>query len=151
MKEKRIVRAVISAVGFVLLFQTNAHAVHALVPVGEAAGIALEACGALVVGFAADSPAKDAGVKKGDSIVSADGGIFSWQPNSEQDTFFVNTLNRETSRKKISDALSSLTGRPCSFETAARTPGAGKNDDSEEAYINRLYETFGKEPVIVKE
>ena len=84
-------------------------------------------------------------------IVSADGGIFSWQPNSEQDTFFVNTLNRETSRKKISDALSALTGRPCSFETAARTSGAGKNDDSEEAYINRLYETFGKEPVIVKE
>ena len=84
-------------------------------------------------------------------IISSEGNIFRWQTSSVKDTFFLNTLGRESTKKKISDALTSMSGRPCRFETVACHSGNGVRDDSEEAYINRLYETFGKEPVIVKD
>ena len=84
-------------------------------------------------------------------IISSEGNIFRWQTSSDKDTFFLNTLGRESTKKKISDALTSMSGRPCRFETVACHSGNGVRDDSEEAYINRLYETFGKEPVIVKD
>ena len=86
------------------------------------------------------------------TIVSAEGNVYRWQSNSDGEAFFCNTLNREAPKKKIADALNAITGQDnCAFETVARNSGSRQKDDSEEAYINRLYETFGKEPVIVKE
>ena len=74
MKKKQRIRACWAAFGLILLFQANARAYSSpLVPVGEAAGIALETRGALIVGFSERSPAKDAGILEGDSILSADG------------------------------------------------------------------------------
>ena len=85
-------------------------------------------------------------------IISSDGDVYRWQCNSEGEAFFSNTLNREASKKKIAEALNAITGRSgCAFETVSRISGSRQKDDSEEAYINRLYETFGREPVIVKE
>ena len=46
---------------------------HKLVPVGVAAGINLETQGALIVGFAQESAARDAGFLEGDSILSING------------------------------------------------------------------------------
>ena len=84
-------------------------------------------------------------------IVSTENDVFVWQTDSDGEAFFITTLSRETAKKKIGDALSAVTGRACIFEPSARSAGTGKKDDSEEAYISRLYETFGKEPVIIKD
>ncbi len=84
-------------------------------------------------------------------IIETDGTRFRWQPGSEKDDFFLNTLSRESTRKKIGESLSALTGRECIFDTVSRKAEAGRKDDSDEAYIHQLYETFGREPVIVKE
>lgn len=46
---------------------------HKLVPVGVAAGINLETQGVLIVGFAQESAARDAGFLEGDSILSING------------------------------------------------------------------------------
>ena len=73
MNGKQRIRAGAAALGLVLLLQANARAAVALIPVGEAAGIALETQGALIVGFSERSAAKDAGIRTGDSIVSVDG------------------------------------------------------------------------------
>ena len=84
-------------------------------------------------------------------IAAVEDDVFRWQANSEEDMFFFNTLNREMTKKKIGEALSLLTGRSCVFAPSAKPEASGARNDSEAAYINRLYETFGKAPVIVKD
>ena len=85
-------------------------------------------------------------------IVSADNHVFRWQTNSAQSSFFVNTINRDANRKKIAEALSELSGTACRFEVVSQAGSEpAVKDESEDAYINRLYETFGQEPVVVKE
>ena len=83
-------------------------------------------------------------------MIGAENDVFLWQPNTAGDQFFVTPLSREGTRKKIGETLTALSGRPCHFGTASTT-GPAKKDDSDQAYISRLYETFGREPVIVKE
>lgn len=84
-------------------------------------------------------------------IIDADSDIFRWQPKTPGDDFFITTISRESSRKKIQEALSELTGRECTFEAVPRDAGPGKQDESESNYINKLYETFGQKKVVVKE
>ena len=84
-------------------------------------------------------------------IVDSGSDIFRWQPKTPGDDFFITTISRESSRKKIQEALSELTGRECTFEAVPRDAGPGKQDESESNYINKLYETFGQKKVVVKE
>ena len=47
----------------------------------------------------------------------------------------------------ITDALKELAGTECSFEAVAFSDAAPAANQTEEAYIQQLYDTFGKEPV----
>lgn len=84
-------------------------------------------------------------------MIGTEGDLFQWQPNSPGDDFFVTTLSREATKTKIGKALSALAGHPCYFETVSRGAGTAQKNDSDQAYISRLYETFGQEPVIIKD
>ncbi|MBQ1504741.1 MAG: PDZ domain-containing protein, partial [Oscillospiraceae bacterium] len=70
MKKNHARRAAFLAVCLFALCAFPAHAASPkLVPVGLAAGIALETQGARIVGFSEHSPARDAGLMEGDSIL----------------------------------------------------------------------------------
>ena len=84
-------------------------------------------------------------------IITNNGDRFVWQPASESDAFFLNTVGREDKKNQISSTLSELTGRPCSFETTEAGTKNTQEDDSDQAYIETLYQTFGKEPVDIVE
>ena len=84
-------------------------------------------------------------------LISAEKDFFRWQPETPGAESFVTPLSRDTTKKKISDTLNALTGRNCSFEPVSRGADPSKRDDSEKAYIDRLYETFGQEPVVVQD
>ena len=74
---------------------------------------------------------------------------YVWQPASEKDVFFLQTVAREDKKTQIRNALSELTGRSCGFSTADLSKKTASASDSDQAYINTLYQTFGKEPVDV--
>lgn len=84
-------------------------------------------------------------------LVDGKADIFRWQPDSSGGSAFIAALSREGTRKKIGEALTALTGRPCTFEPDAVGSLKERKDDSEESYIGRLYETFGQEPVVIKD
>ena len=85
-------------------------------------------------------------------IVSTDGDRFIWQPASADASFFVRTVGREEKKKQISTTLDELTGRSCSFDVQeAGTQPVPDALSDDQAYINTLYQTFGKEPVDIVE
>ena len=75
-----------------------------------------------------------------------------WQPSRKEGSeFFINTLNREDKKAVIQQGLKELTGKEMLFEAAPVSEGKETVNQSENAYINQLYETFGKEPVDIVE
>ncbi len=76
MNSKKVLQAGLLAACLFLVGPFHANAAmqaQKLVPVGIAAGINLETQGALIVGFANNSAARDAGLLEGDSILSING------------------------------------------------------------------------------
>ena len=84
-------------------------------------------------------------------IVRIENNTYIWQPSSEKDAFFLRSVGREEKKKQIEAALSELTGEPCGFNTAEIGSESPKEALSEQAYIESLYQTFGKEPVDIVE
>lgn len=82
--------------------------------------------------------------------ISCSGTEVRWQPvKTEGSEYFVAPLNREEKKEEIMKCLKDITGVDYSF-TASACAGTAENkadSNSDDAYINRLYETFGKEPV----
>ena len=76
--------------------------------------------------------------------------VYIWTPGSDKDDFFLTALKNEQKKKKISEQISALAGKPCRFETAKRSSSpVPQGDDPEKKHINMLYDTFGKEPVVI--
>ena len=69
-----------------------------------------------------------------------------WRPlKTEGAAFFIGSLNREEKRNKIMQCLQDVTGKEIPFSAVDI---AVKSDvGTDDAYIGKLYETFGKEPV----
>ena len=83
-------------------------------------------------------------------ITGTEDNVYTWTPNTEKDDFFLAALNTEQKKKIISEQISSLAGASCRFETARRSSSSVlQEDDPEKKHINMLYDTFGKEPVVI--
>lgn len=81
-------------------------------------------------------------------LLTGKGNTVQWQPKMKEGSeFFLLSLNKEDKRKIITDALKELAGTECSFEAVAFSDAAPAANQTEEAYIQQLYDTFGKEPV----
>ena len=65
----------------------------------------------------------------------------------EGSEFFIGTLNREEKKGKIIECFRSITGTAYSFTAESLSQDPGKNDASDQGYLESLYKTFGKEPV----
>ncbi len=85
--------------------------------------------------------------------IAGEGENILWHPiRAEGSQFFIGPLNKEEKKAKILQGLKELTGKDYTFTaTAAAEKPAGGMNSSEEAYISRLYETFGREPVDIKD
>lgn len=81
-------------------------------------------------------------------ISSASGDLIRWQPNKKEGSeFFIGSLNREDKKTVIQQGLKEIAGKELLFEAVSVTDVNEPASQTETAYINRLYETFGKEPV----
>ena len=80
-----------------------------------------------------------------------DENVYSWQPKQTEGLeFLIDSLKKDERRQKILKGLKDITGAECHFEIV-QSGHVRKEDVSEKAYINQLYETFGKEPVVIQE
>lgn len=85
-------------------------------------------------------------------LADCKGDEFVWQANQTgAESMFAGPLNQPARKQKICDCLSEITGRTCSFRTLAQGEKAKAEDGADEAYLNRLYESFGAERVAVAE
>ena len=80
--------------------------------------------------------------------ISCEGTEIRWSPlKAEGSEYFVAPLTREEKKQEILQVLREITGNEYSFAASARTENQTAQSNKESAYINSLYETFGKEPV----
>ena len=82
--------------------------------------------------------------------IDCEGNEIRWTPlKAEGAEYFIAPLNREEKKAEIRNILKAVTGADYGF--SAGIPAARENSqaakNSDDAYINSLYETFGKEPV----
>ena len=71
-----------------------------------------------------------------------------WSPlKAEGSEYFIAPLNREEKKKEILECLKQITGTEYNFSAVAYTESCTDESNTEEAYIKKLYDTFGKEPV----
>ena len=82
-------------------------------------------------------------------LTSGKNSHFIWQANrKEGENLYISSLNQPDRNKKICDLLTELTGSPCTMK--AEPHGAAPADDgSDDAYLAKIIETFGSEPVDV--
>lgn len=82
-------------------------------------------------------------------LISGSNNHFVWQANQKEgENLYISSLNQPERNKKICDLLSELTGAACTMK--AEPHGAAPSDDgSDDAYLARIIETFGSEPVDV--
>ena len=84
------------------------------------------------------------------SLVRSGGNRFIWQANrKEGEKQFVTALNKPEKREAICRILSEISGTDCEFTAAERDEQTTAHDKNEEAYLDSIYETFGKESVQV--
>ena len=101
--------------------------------------------------FSKDEPSLWSMLTQG-RIQSPEKDLIRWQPNKKEGSeFYLITLNRDDKKSKIVQSLKEITGKEYRFEALAPTGNTGSGNNSDEAYIGRLYETFGKEPVDIVE
>jgi DNA polymerase-3 subunit gamma/tau len=86
--------------------------------------------------------------------ISCTGNEIRWSPlKAEGAEYFIAPLNREEKKAEIRNILKAVTGTDYAFTAgiAPATESSQTENNSDDAYINRLYETFGKEPVDIVE
>ena len=75
-------------------------------------------------------------------------GKYCWQANrKEGEQQFILALNKPERCQVISEALKNITGRDCVFAAVQRDSAPASDNSSDDAYLETIYETFGKEPV----
>ena len=84
-------------------------------------------------------------------FVGCQGNLYRWESPMGMD-FYVTALNSETKRAAVAGALTQAAGAECRFE--AVQPGQAEQsagDGEEEALLESLGETFGKENLLIQE
>ena len=85
-------------------------------------------------------------------IASVTDGHVRWQPNRKEGSeFFIGSLNKEDKKTAVQQILKEMTGQDLLFEAVSVSESSESSSQTETAYINTLYETFGKEPVDIVE
>jgi len=83
-------------------------------------------------------------------LLSCKDGHFTWQPSrKEGEEQYISALNRPDRNKVICECLSEITGRNCTFTAVGHSAESSSCDESEQAYLENIYDTFGQEPVDV--
>jgi len=81
-------------------------------------------------------------------IISAADQYFRWQANSiDGEEQYISLLNRPEKSGFISKKLSEITGKTCNFQAVGHQFSASAGEENDDAYMAKIYETFGHEPV----
>ncbi len=87
----------------------------------------------------------------GEAIMTGSGEI-SWRPEQTDGlNFLIDSIKKEDKKQKIQSALQEITGENYRFVIRENDSRPSNEDSSEKAYIEKLYETFGQEPVDIRE
>lgn len=82
-------------------------------------------------------------------LVSSSGYRYRWQAaRQEGEQQYIAALNKAERNSTISSILKDITGTDCTF-SAIRHDEVPQEDESDDAYLATIYETFGREPVDV--
>ena len=82
------------------------------------------------------------------TLADAENNIIRWMPGkADGSAFFTGTLNKEEKKGKVLQLLKEITGNDYNLVAVDFSENTVSAKDSEEDYINSLYNTFGKEPV----
>ena len=77
---------------------------------------------------------------------------FLWQPcRKEGEQQFITALNKPERNKVICECLGEITGQECTFKAVGNGTDSGAEDNSDDSYLESIYETFGKEHVNIIE
>ena len=83
------------------------------------------------------------------SIVSSIDNHYRWQTGQKEgEKQYIIALNKPERNKTICDCLKEITGAECRF-TAVEKNSTETDGESEDAYLKKIIETFGREPVKV--
>ena len=81
-------------------------------------------------------------------IVSSENNHFCWQAGQKSGEHqYITALNKPERNKMICGCLNEITGEDCTFTAVAQDSAPAAEDNSDDAYLKTIYETFGKEPV----
>ena len=84
------------------------------------------------------------------SIVSCSDHHFRWQAGrKEGEKQYILALNKAERNRIICECLSEATGEECRFTAVENGTDPGADRSGDDAYLETIYETFGKEPVNV--
>ena len=82
-------------------------------------------------------------------LVGSSGYRYRWQASRKDgEQQYIAALNKAERNSIICSILKDITGTDCSF-TAVRHDEVPQDDESDDAYLATIYETFGREPVDV--
>ena len=84
----------------------------------------------------------------GGRFIGCEGDVFRWQSN-EADSIFMNTLNKEDSRARITQALTEAAGEGVRFE--AVIPGQKEERFEDDGFLKELKDTFPPGTLMVQE
>jgi len=85
-------------------------------------------------------------------LISAAGHHFRWQANTtEGEEQYISLLNRPEKAGMLSAKLSEITGVQCDFLALGHQSDLPSGEESDDAYISQIYETFGQGPVDIVE
>ena len=75
---------------------------------------------------------------------------YKWQANrKEEEKPFVAALNKPERNQAVCKCLSEITGEECLFTAVEKDSDVSSDDGSDDAYLNQIIETFGREPVSI--
>ena len=84
----------------------------------------------------------------GGKFIGCEGNVYRWQGN-EADSFFLNALSKEETRKRVSEVLGEATGGEAVFEPVS--PGQRAETFDDEGFIRELRDTFPPGTMMVQE
>lgn len=85
------------------------------------------------------------------TMISSENGHYCWKANSKEgEEQYTTILNRPEKAGLISKTLSEITGGQCDFIAVSHHSDTA-GDENDDAYMARIYETFGQGPVDIVE
>ena len=107
------------------------------------------AAGAVLLAFSCAKPSQDDLCSLVDPLIGSGGRHYRWQASRQEgEQQYITALNKTEKNAVICSILNDITGAECTF--SADSHSAVRSDDgSDDAYLETIYATFGREPVDV--